>query len=111
MTGTQRAAPGSDATPWTRARFDEACEAAAVPDSDRDALWALVEGDSPARRSPDRVRSLVDDHAHWRLYLAARTGDDRAAQSFRRYWTRAASAYLGPHAPPAAVDELASAFF
>ena len=107
--GAPRAAAGG-APLSMRARFAEACAKGGVPEEDRDALWRLVDGETLARRSDERMASVLADYGHWRLYLAGRTGDERAAASFRRYWMAAAKAYLAPRTPRAAVEELGSAF-
>lgn len=92
-------------------RFRRACDDARVPEEHRSSLWRRVERAGTGGGGEERLRSVMADYDHWRLFVSGREGDDTAALGFRRYWLKALQAFAGPRCTPEDVDEIAGHFF
>lgn len=111
---TPRAPPPSQPGPGTAPppHFVSACERAGVAKQDHAALWGLLlRWRRTGLDDEARLEALLRDHGHWRLYLAARRGDEAAADAFKRHWERYVRALAGRSLGREESDDMLGAFF
>jgi RNA polymerase sigma factor (sigma-70 family) len=92
-----------------RGQFERTCLEQDVGARELDALWQLHVGDS--RRAGWPLEALLADHAAWREFRRARSGDAAAAESFHSRWTRYISKYAEGRFGRDEIGEIASRFF
>ena len=97
--------------PLEPAAFAEACRRAGVGSQHIEALRRLAAGWPPGRPASERVRAVLEDHAHFQLFERSLAADARAAVAFKRYWEEAARRFMGRGFTREQTEEFAAAFF
>jgi RNA polymerase sigma factor (sigma-70 family) len=90
-------------------RFLAWCDASAIPDGDRDALWRLHrQWRRTGLDEAERLAELRADHDHWRLYRATVEGDALGAATFEKHWRGYVRAFCSGRFSHDETDELFS---
>ena len=91
--------------------FQRACDRAEVDPEHREALLKLLHGWAFRSEGGARIRELLEDYGHWRLFRLSREGDGAAARRFEAHWQASARAFLGRGFTREQIEEFAALFF
>lgn len=91
--------------------FLSACDRTGVDSVHRERLWQILKRWPESGSEVERIRLLMEDYGHWRLFELSRTGDVAAAHRFERHWRKVALRFLGKGFTREQVEEFTAAFF